>query len=282
MIIQRRKWLWGLALAFCVVACAHQGRASSFFCLPGVPGTTGPPAPPPANNFVTDSTTCSEQVQTTNLTQRADQFSTELLVRMLGGPLLLDQTFQSQLSDPAGQAALLNADGLLTADGALSFIGPTLLSSNTILTGSNTVTNVVQSAPAQSVVEPGVVFIGPTTVQWANIGLCQGVDTSGIPFGCDPAAGNHSMLAFGSSDVNVDIHTTYFVIVTNTTTNTFQTSQVYELDGLTGATPTPEPGTFGLTAAAIAALWLGLGALRKSKTARRPADSQPIARNICH
>ena len=97
-----------------VFLCGAGQLMSGYICQPG---TAGPPAtnigpnpgPNQGNTTFSVSTTCSEQVMTTNLTQRVDQFSTELLVRQVGGPLLLDQTFMAPFGDPLVQSALLSA-----------------------------------------------------------------------------------------------------------------------------------------------------------------------------
>ncbi len=186
----------------------------------------------------TISTTFSEQVQTTNLTQRVDLFSTELRARLQGGPLLLDQTFSAPFTDPVVQSALTGAQQLLTTQGAKGFIGPALLSNNIALTNTKTVFGTpIEIAPPQ-VSNTTTSLIGPATIQ----------------------IGDNAIQLFtveaGTINFNTDTHTLHSLGVTNTTTNTFLTSQVYELDGTSGPSAIPEPGTFGLMAFAIAGLCL--------------------------
>ena len=99
-----------------------------------------------------------------------------------------------------------------------------------------------------------------------NIGPAPGgFGLAGEPFGCDPNAGNPLTVRVGTQNFNVNVHTLYSLGVTNTTTNTFLTSQIYELDGTRAPAPSgvPEPGTFALTAFASAGLWVGLRVRRR-------------------
>ena len=267
----------GFCLVF-VIVCGARELSAGFVCLPGVPGTpsTNVGPNPGSNTTFSVSTTCSEQVTTTNLTRRVDQFATELRARLQGGPLLLDQTFAAPFTDPAVQSALASAQKLLTVQGAKGFVGPSLLSNNTMLSGSNTVAGAIQTAPLQTFVTVtttvgggSVVGVSSTAiVQIGDIGQCLGFDAAGVPFGCDPKAGNPVTIVIGSEDVKANVHTAYFLGVTNTTTNTFLTSQVYELDGVSApVSGVPEPGTLALAGIAIPGLWLGLRFRRRREMA---------------
>ena len=113
----------------------------------------------------------------------------------------------------------------------------TLLRGNTSLTGSNTMTSVIHSAPARMFVTVSPT-IGPATTQIGDIGQCQGVNAlTGVPFGCDPNAGSQLSVLPGTANTNINSHTLYSLGVTNTTTNTFLISQSYELDGARGPAP---------------------------------------------
>ncbi len=274
---------WWLVL---LLLCGARELPAGFVCQPGTPGPPAVNMPGMGTNTTFSlSTTCSEQVQTTNLTQRVDQFSTELRARLPGGPLLLDQTFAAPFSDPVVQSALVSAQQLLTAQGAKGFVGPALLNNTTTLTGTKTVASVIQTAPSQDLIKTTTTVGGFTvaggpriTVQIGTIGQCQGVTDIGPapngfgfvgnPFGCDPNAGSLLTVAFGTDNINVNVHTLYSLGVTNTTTNTFLTSQIYEMDGTSAPaiSGVPELGTFALTALAIAGLW-GLR-LRMRRTTR--------------
>jgi len=65
--------------------------------------------------------------------QSVNQFSTELIAQMAGGPVLFDQTFNVAYSDPTVQAAVAHAAGVLTGAGATSITGPTETSSSQTL-----------------------------------------------------------------------------------------------------------------------------------------------------
>jgi hypothetical protein len=102
---------------------------------------------------------------TTNVavSQRVDTFSTELVARMQGGPVLYDQTFNAALADPAVQAAIVAAKGVLTANGAASITGPTLLTGGTSLVGSIPQTgDPVVTATNVSVAT--TLYVGPQTI----------------------------------------------------------------------------------------------------------------------
>ena len=261
-----RESLSRCTIVFALVCGAGQLMAG-YICQPGTagaPAVNGNPGPNAGNTTFSVSTTCSEQVMTTNLTQRVDQFSTELLVRQLGGPLLLDQTFAAPFTDPVVQAALMSARQLLASQGATGFIGPTLLSNITNLTGSTTSPSVIQTAPSQNFVTVSTIVGGGSIVgqnmtaivQTGNIGQCLGVDAvTKVPFGCDPTTGNPLTVVVGTVDLNANSHTLYTIGVTNTTMNTFLTSQSYELDGTRGPARIPEPGTLATMALAFAGLW---------------------------
>ena len=249
---------------FVLLLCGAGELTAGYICQPGTPGPPATTMPTVGNTTFSVSYTCSEQVMTTNLTQRVDQFTTELLVRQLGGPLLLDQTFMVPFGDPLVQSALLSARQLLAGQGATGFLGPTLLGNNTTLTGSRTASQVIQTVPSQNFVTVSnavggfVSQINQTRIsaQIGDIGQCQGVDVlTGVPFGCDPTTGNQLTVAFGTQNLNANTHTLYSVGVTNTTTNTFLTSQSYELAGTRVPANIPEPGTFASMALAIAGLW---------------------------
>ncbi len=209
-----RFWLVLLLL------CGARELRAGFVCQAGVPGTPAVNTPTSMGNAsATTSTTCSEQVQTTNLTQRVDQFSTELRARLQGGPLLLDPTFVAPFSDPVVQSALVSAQQLLTAEGAKGFVGPALLNKNALLTGTKTVAVVIHTAPSQDFVR---VFssLGPATTRIGVIGQCQGVTDigpapsgfgfTGNPFGCNPNAGNPLTVISGTANFNANVHTLLF------------------------------------------------------------------------
>ncbi len=244
------KWLVFLLL------CGARELPAGFVCQAGAPEPARVFVPPGGGVITsqTNSITCSEQVQTTNLTQRVDKFATELRAGLQGGPLLLDRTFAAAFNDPVVQSALVSAQQLLTTQGAKGLIGPALLSNTTTLTNTSTLTSFIQTAAPQVFVQT-LSTIGPGVVPTDVRGQCQGVDlASGVPFGCDSNAGSPFIFPAGSINLNTNAHTLYSVSATSTTTNTFLTSQVYELDGTSGPATVPEPGTFAAMAITIAGL----------------------------
>ena len=270
-------------LRFCpffVLLCAGGQLTAGYICQLGTPGppatNVGPnPAPNAGNTTFSVSTTCSEQVVTTNLTQRVDLFSTELRVRQLGGPLLLDQTFAAAFTDPVVQSALMNAQQLLATQGATGFFGPTLLSNISTLSGSTLSSRFIQTAAPQNFVTGSTTVGGGSVVgqnqtaivRTGDIGQCQGVNAfTGIPFGCDPTTGSPLTVVVGTVDFHANSHTLYSIGVTNTTTNTFLTSQSYELDGTRGPANIPEPGTLAPMGLAIAGLWSLRLRIRRTRT----------------
>jgi hypothetical protein len=68
----------------------------------------------------TGSTRTIYHTTNTAVSQRVDTFSTEIIGRMQGGPTLYDQTFNVAYADPAVQAAVATAKGVLTGGGAAS------------------------------------------------------------------------------------------------------------------------------------------------------------------
>ena len=178
---------------------------------------------------------------TTNVTQTATAYSTEIKSRMQGGMYLYDQTFSAPYTDPSVQAAITAAKAALTAHGALSFTGPTQLSSKqSTSSGTNTVQNITG---AQVLSVTTTEYVGPQTLDIGDHGYCQSVTLPTPPAypvfnGC--TGGSLAPLSiFGAGytagTFDKDTLTVYQVTIaqTVTTTTTTLTSQVYEIDGVT-------------------------------------------------
>jgi hypothetical protein len=184
----------------------------SVLCLlvaPTVRAQTGP-----GETTVTSSTlTTYHLVNTINVTQQVDTFQVELKARMQGGAFLFDQTFNVALSDPTVQAAITQAKSVLTAAGAASFAGPTRLSSTQSLVSS--IPTTVQTVVGTNITTAVTVYVGPQTIMVGSQRSQPWVITAG--------------------GVNYDSLTTtdIFRDQTVTTTNTFLTTQSYEIVGLT-------------------------------------------------
>jgi hypothetical protein len=170
------------------------------------------------------------------------------LIATLNGSQVFSQTLDAPFSDPSVQAALSTADGILSADGA-SFGAPFLASGNTSLLGSDL--SYVQTGETPT----GNVSFGQTV----TFGPAFAIVT------CFTASCNYAVV-FIEPSVSDDIVTTVaeFAIDRNVvTTNTFLTTQTYEIDGTTETNAVPEPATWGLMLTGMAAI--AIGRIRRSR-----------------
>ena len=180
-----------------------------------------------------------------------DTFAVELIGRMQGGATLYDQTFNLAFLDPTVQAAVLTLEGVLTTNGAASFIGPNLFSSNTSLIDS-----FVQTSDPVTL---------STDVSAATTTYIGDFPSTTIMIG-DNQSQAFTLLA-GQVDYDTLITTLIHQAITTTTTNTYLTSMVYEIEGVaaTGPAPVPEPATLGLMAVGL----LGLSGVARRKRISR-------------
>lgn len=177
--------------------------------------------------------------------QQIDTFSTELIGRIQGSSTLFDKTFNVAYTDPSVQAAIVAAEGVLTGAGASSFLGPNLLTSDTSLASS--IVSVGSPVGTSTDVSYSTsLYIGPQTI-WVSDNQSQQFDI--------PA---------GSQDYDTLVTSIIYQTITTTTTDTYLTRDVYELDGVTTTVPTqiPEPATMSLLAVGL----LSLGAYRRKIT----------------
>jgi len=198
-------------------------------------------------------------VQTTQVSQRLDQYMTQLTAHLFGGPVVYDHTFNLPYSDPVVQDAILAAQlALQGITSPLAFIGPNLMSNSVGLVGSSSNT-VIDSSTDSSYVSL-TEHISPVTILVGQLGACAGVTitgpTEGTPFGCTPGLGTPYFLVSGSTDLTVNTHTLTQVLQTTTTTSTYLTSQVYDLTGVPLNGSVPEPGTVSLVGIGLGGLLL--------------------------
>ena len=217
----------------------------------------------------TTSTSRTQTFHTTNTATEMNNYLTRLTARIGAGPLLYDQSFNAQLTDPSVQTAIQQARTVLTNAGANSISGPNQQTTTRTLTGTSqttvvTRTDTTQAIGVQLVVGPGIQLTG-------DLGLCTGLTTLPpsdgqglVPTGCP--GGTPFTVLNGNQNVNVNTNTQSDIFQTVTTTSTYLTSQTYELNGAAAPAPpaTPAPPSFWLAAMGIAAT--GLFAL-----SRRPA-----------
>ena len=93
---------------------------------------------PSACTSISSSFTSSQTAQTTQVSQRLDQYMTQLTAHLFGGPVVYDHTFNLPYSDPVVQDAILAAQlALQGITSPLGFIGPNLMSNSVGLVGSS-------------------------------------------------------------------------------------------------------------------------------------------------
>jgi hypothetical protein len=204
----------------------------------------------------TSFTTSTAEVDTiidTPVTQQVNNFSTELIAQMQGGPVLYDQTFPVPFADPVFQSAVGSAEAVLTSNGAASFIGPTLvLSTNTSSSSTQTVQTGSTSNPSTTLTS----YIGPQTINIGDYGVCQSYPP---PVGCT-IGGTPFTLAAGQTDYDTFTLNRVNILTTTTTTNTNLLTQVYDLVGVPASTA-PEPPAWTLLGAGL----LGLGFIYRQR-----------------
>jgi len=194
--------------------------------------------------IVTSSLTESFVAADTPSTQQVNQSSTTLIAK-LNGLQIFSETFSAPFSDPGVQGAVTTADALLAGDGAV-FGAPFLVFSLTSLNGSQV--SYIETSESQD----GTSSVTTTT----TFGPAYVVGTPAMVGG----PGAIALVVAGQEDVNINTNTEYAVDRNVITTNTFLTTQTYEIDSFTSAVP--EPGTLGLIGGALGVLALRRRGLR--------------------
>jgi hypothetical protein len=185
--------------------------------------------------------------QDTPVNQRLDQYSTTLLVTLNGTQTILNQTFDLPFSDPAVQLALQQAQAALAASLA-TFGSPILTSSSTTLQNSQNSTVVTGSVlDGKQTVTTETTF-GPAIVDVSNDADPPTAYSSGSPAWV--------YVLPNQSNINIVIDNEYLMSRNLVTTDTYLTSQTYDLNGLAGSSSSsvPEPASAGLLAAGLLSL----------------------------
>ena len=206
-----------------------------------------------SNTTVSTSTSRTQTLHVTNATAEVDNYLTRITARFGSGPLLYDQSFNVQVSDPTVQAAIQQARNQLTGAAAVS--GPTQVSNVKALTGTSQSTVINSTQVATDVVLE--TDVGPAIILIADRGLCTGLTGTApqrLPTGCP--GGTPFSVAPGTRNLNLNTNTQADIFQTVTTTSTFQIAQTYELNGTAPVSPPTTP--------APPSLWLALGGIAAS------------------
>jgi uncharacterized repeat protein (TIGR01451 family) len=196
-----------------------------------------------------------DTTNTTTVNQQVNEYSTELIAKMPDGTVLFDQVFNAAYTNPAVQAAVAQAAGVLTGAGAASHTGPTNTGFLQTLVNSSSVT--IPNSTNVNLIIGSATFIGPQTILTGNFGVVRGytfypgTSSYAIPTGWN---GNPTLLSIlaGEVDVNTMVLALADIYQTTTNTDTYLTKSVYEMIGTVGqadlslsASAVPEPVTVG-------------------------------------
>ena len=199
------------------------------------------------------STSRTQTLHTTNSAVEVDNYLTRITARFGSGPLLYDQSFSLQVSDPTVQAAIQQARNQLT--GAVTIAGPNQVSNVKSLTGTSQTASVNSTQVSLDTALTNT--IGPTTTLIGDFGLCTGLTGTApnrSPTGCQ--GGVPFAVLAGTSNITNNLNTQTDTFQTVTTTSTFQIAQTYELNGTAPVSPPTTP--------APPSLWLALGGIAAS------------------
>jgi MYXO-CTERM domain-containing protein len=193
-------------------------------------------APNPGGAVVVTNSTSSSFVNVdTPVTQRIDDYSTTIKAVLNGNQTVFQQTYALAFGDPTVQAAVVAAQSILTADKA-SYGAPVLKSTATVLQGSQlSYIQTGEGADGNTLVTTTNTF-GPA---WVEVG-----DNQNDIF----------VVLAGQLDINVNTNIEYAIMRNAVTTNTYLTTQSYEIDGTSSVSSAPEPGTWTMILGGLCAL----------------------------
>ena len=168
--------------------------------------------------------------QTTNLNQRATNYSTELIAKLPNGTVVYDQTFPATYADPTVQTGITTAAGDLSGDGSSSYTGPTRtsLSQNLANVAAVTITNSINTNTTVVTTD----HIGPVTIETGEFGVYERFTSNGAYTG--PAGGNPQpfVIAAGGQDFDTFVTNKLTYFRTMTTTSNYLNSSVYVMTGV--------------------------------------------------
>jgi hypothetical protein len=212
-------------------------------------------------NIVTESYLNDPTFVNTPLSQVVNDYQTTLTAILNGGTTVYQQTFSVPFNAVSVQNAIAIADALLNGDGA-SFGAPVQTANSTALVSS--VTSYVPTSPTLDLPTLfGCNITINTTASCDGVPVTYTFDLASAIVTFGPAtimlgAGDTDEYAIpaGVGDTNVNVIYSYVVDQNAIATNTYLTTQSYEIDGATNSTSTPEPGTLALIGCALAILTL--------------------------
>ena len=191
------------------------------------------------DNFVTVSgsnptnfrerTVTYETLLASEVDQRTNQFSTELIAKLPDGTVLYDQTFTNGFSDPTVQAAVTQAAALLNGSGASAYTGPTQTSFMQTLVSTSSVTAFSTNS---SISAETTTYVGPTSYLGGVIGTYFRFNTNDDYVG--PINGSNEILYLlsGQQDIPALITTELTIFQTTTNAATYLNSAVYVMTGV--------------------------------------------------